>query len=99
MSSLVCSRWRVARNVWPTLATAVAAVCVAYLAFLVSGVRGLAQLATFNIVGLAAAGLCTPLPAALGCYRSARVTTAPGGSPRCSRRWLRGCRAFPGWHR
>jgi predicted exporter len=49
----------VARTVWPTLATAVAAVCIAYLAFLVSGVRGLAQLATFNIVGLAAAGLCT----------------------------------------
>jgi predicted exporter len=49
----------VARTVWPTLATAVAAVCIAYLAFLVSGVRGLAQLATFNIVGLTAAGLCT----------------------------------------
>jgi predicted exporter len=49
----------VARSVWPTLATAVAAVCIAYLAFLVSGVRGLAQLATFNIVGLTAAGLCT----------------------------------------
>ncbi len=49
----------VARMVWPTLATAVAAVCIAYLAFLVSGVLGLAQLATFNIVGLAAAGLCT----------------------------------------
>src|SRR5580698_2123552 len=46
----------VARTVWPTLATAVTAVCIAYL---VSGVRGLAQLATFNIVGLAAAGLCT----------------------------------------
>jgi predicted exporter len=50
---------QVARTIWPTLATAVAAVCIAYLAFLVSGVRGLAQLATFNIVGLAAAGLCT----------------------------------------
>ncbi|HEX3836062.1 MAG TPA: hypothetical protein VHW25_03790 [Steroidobacteraceae bacterium] len=49
----------VARMIWPTLATAVAAVCIAYLAFLVSGVLGLAQLATFNIVGLAAAGLCT----------------------------------------
>jgi len=49
----------VARFIWPTLATAVAAVCIAYLAFLVSGVLGLAQLATFNIVGLAAAGLCT----------------------------------------
>jgi predicted exporter len=48
----------VARTVWPTLATAVAAVCIAYLAFLVSGVLGLAQLATFNIAGLAAAGLC-----------------------------------------
>ncbi len=50
---------QVARTIWPTLATAVAAVCIAYLAFLVSGVPGLAQLATFNIVGLAAAGLCT----------------------------------------
>ncbi len=49
----------VARSIWPTLATAVAAVCIAYLAFLVSGVLGLAQLATFNIVGLAAAGLST----------------------------------------
>ena len=49
----------VARTIWPTLATAVAAVCIAYLAFMVSGVLGLAQLATFNIVGLAAAGLCT----------------------------------------
>ena len=49
----------VARTVWPTLATAVAAVCIAYLAFLVSGVLGLAQLATFNVVGLTAAGLCT----------------------------------------
>jgi predicted exporter len=49
----------VARTIWPTLATAVTAVCIAYLAFLVSGVLGLAQLATFNIVGLAAAGLCT----------------------------------------
>jgi predicted exporter len=48
----------VARTVWPTLATAVAAVCIAYLAFLVSGVLGLAQLAAFNIAGLAAAGLC-----------------------------------------
>ena len=48
----------VARTLWPTLATAVAAVCIAYLAFLVSGVLGLAQLATFNIAGLAAAGLC-----------------------------------------
>ena len=50
---------QVARTIWPTLATAVAAVCIAYLAFLVSGVLGLAQLATFNIVGLTAAGLCS----------------------------------------
>ena len=49
----------VARIIWPTLATAVTAVCIAYVAFLVSGVLGLAQLATFNIVGLTAAGLCT----------------------------------------
>lgn len=48
-----------ARRMWPTLALAVAAVCIAYLAFLASGVTGLAQLACFNITGLAAAGLTT----------------------------------------
>jgi predicted exporter len=48
-----------ARSVWQTLAIAVAGLCIAYLAFLLSGVAGLAQLACFNIAGLAAAGLST----------------------------------------
>jgi len=48
-----------ARSVWPTLAIAVGGLCIAYIAFLVSGVAGLAQLACFNIAGLATAGLCT----------------------------------------
>jgi predicted exporter len=48
-----------ARSVWPTLATGVVSTCIAYLAFLRSGVTGLAQLACFTIVGLAVAGLTT----------------------------------------
>jgi len=48
-----------ARALWPTLATGVASTCVAYLAFLGSGVIGLAQLAVFTIGGLAVAGLTT----------------------------------------
>jgi predicted exporter len=48
-----------ARSVWPTLATGVVATCIAYLAFLYSGVAGLAQLACFTIAGLAVAGLTT----------------------------------------
>jgi predicted exporter len=48
-----------ARSVWPTLATGVASTCIAYLAFLYSGVVGLAQLACFTIAGLAVAGLTT----------------------------------------
>jgi predicted exporter len=57
-----------ARAVWPTLATAVLGICVAYLAFLASGVVGLEQLACFNVAGLAAAGLVTRylLPQTLG---------------------------------
>jgi predicted exporter len=47
------------RALWPTLATGVASTCVAYLAFLFSGVRGLAQLSVFTVAGLAAAGLTT----------------------------------------
>ena len=47
------------RALWPTLATGVASTCVAYLAFLFSGVRGLAQLSVFTITGLAVAGLAT----------------------------------------
>src|SRR6185369_6602348 len=48
-----------ARSVWPTLATGVAATCIAYLAFFYSGVTGLAQLACFTIAGLAVAGVTT----------------------------------------
>lgn len=48
-----------ARALWPTLATGVASTCVAYLAFLFSGVRGLAELAVFTVTGLAVAGLTT----------------------------------------
>lgn len=48
-----------ARSIWRTLAIAVTALCIAYLAFLLSGVAGLAQLACFNVSGLAAAGLST----------------------------------------
>lgn len=48
-----------ARSVWPTLATGVVSTCIAYLAFLFSGVIGLAQLACFTISGLAVAGLTT----------------------------------------
>ncbi|HEU4591480.1 MAG TPA: MMPL family transporter [Steroidobacteraceae bacterium] len=48
-----------ARKVWPPLATGVASTCIAYLAFLMSGVTGLAQLACLTIAGLLAAGLTT----------------------------------------
>jgi len=48
-----------AQAIWPTLATGVAGTCIAYLAFLFSGVNGLAQLAVFAIAGLAVAGLTT----------------------------------------
>jgi len=48
-----------ARALWPTLATGVASTCVAYLAFLFSGVRGLAQMSVFTVAGLAVAGLTT----------------------------------------
>ncbi len=47
------------RALWPTLATGVVSTCVAYLAFLFSGVRGLAQLSVFTVTGLAVAGLTT----------------------------------------
>ena len=47
------------RALWPTLATGVASTCIAYLAFLASGVSGLAQVAVFTITGLAVAGLST----------------------------------------
>ena len=49
----------VARSLWPTLATGVAATCVAYLTFWLSGVAGLEQLACFTVVGLAVAAATT----------------------------------------
>jgi predicted exporter len=51
--------WANARALWPTLSTGVASTCVAYLAFLFSGVHGLAQLSVFTVAGLAVAGLTT----------------------------------------
>jgi predicted exporter len=48
-----------ARILWPTLATGVASTCIAYLAFLFSGVTGLAQLSVFTFTGLAVAALTT----------------------------------------
>jgi predicted exporter len=48
-----------ARGVWPPLMTGVASTCIAYLAFLASGVIGLAQLACLTITGLAVAALTT----------------------------------------
>lgn len=73
-----------ARSVWPTLATGVVSTCIAYLAFLRSGVNGLAQLACFTIVGLAVAGLTTR-------YLLPRVmpekTRDPGESAWLARLW------------
>jgi predicted exporter len=48
-----------ARSIWPTLAIAVAGLSIAYLAFLLSGVLGLIELACFNVAGIACAGLST----------------------------------------
>ena len=48
-----------ARRVWPPLALGVASTCIAYLAFLASGVTGLAQLACLTVTGLLVAGLTT----------------------------------------
>ena len=47
------------RALWPLLATAIASASIAYLAFFVSGVAGLQQLAVFTIAGLIVAGLTT----------------------------------------
>jgi predicted exporter len=48
-----------ARALWKPLLTGVASTCIAYLAFLVSGVTGLAQLACLTVTGLALAAACT----------------------------------------
>jgi len=69
-----------ARKVWPPLATGVASTCIAYLAFLMSGVIGLAQLACLTITGLLAAGLTTR-------YLLPRIAPLPGSDPARSA-WL-----------
>lgn len=48
-----------ARALWPLLSTAMVSAAIAYLAFFVSGVGGLQQLAVFTIAGLLVAGLST----------------------------------------
>ena len=53
------SALQTARKVWRPLATGVASTCIAYLAFLESGVTGLAQLACLTVAGLVVAGLTT----------------------------------------
>jgi len=45
------------RAVWPLLRLAIVSACIAYLAFLVSGVPGMQQLAVFTIAGLLVAGM------------------------------------------
>lgn len=76
-----------ASALWPTLATGIASTCVAYLAFLASGVTGLAQLACFTIVGLAVAGLTTRylLPRMIS---EDFADTADGARLACAERWL-----------
>jgi predicted exporter len=69
-----------ARKVWPPLATGVASTCIAYLAFLMSGVTGLAQLACLTITGLLAAGLTTR-------FLLPRIAPLPGSDPARSA-WL-----------
>jgi predicted exporter len=70
-----------ARKVWPPLATGVASTCIAYLAFLMSGVIGLAQLACLTITGLLAAGLTTR-------FLLPHIAPVPGSDPAQSA-WLR----------
>lgn len=48
-----------AKRIWRPLLTGVASTCIAYLAFLIAGVAGLAQLGWFTVAGLLAAGLTT----------------------------------------
>ncbi|HET9865189.1 MAG TPA: MMPL family transporter [Steroidobacteraceae bacterium] len=69
-----------ARKVWSPLATGVASTCIAYLAFLMSGVIGLAQLACLTITGLLAAGLTTR-------FLLPRIVPVTGRDPANSR-WL-----------
>lgn len=69
-----------ARSLWKPLLTGVASTCIAYLAFLVSGVTGLAQLACLTVTGLAVAAACTR-------FLMPRVI-APPSAPVQSSRWL-----------
>ncbi len=71
-----------ARALWPTLATGVVSTCIAYAAFLVSGVTGLAQLGCFTIAGLAVAALSTR-------FLLPRLMSAGSRD--------HGARAMPGW--
>ena len=66
------------RAVWPLLRLAIVSACIAYLAFWVSGVPGLQQLAVFTIAGLLVAGATTRwlLPPLLP-ERFRDVATAP----------------------
>jgi predicted exporter len=50
---------RTAREVWRPLVTGVFSTCIAYLAFLLSGVQGLEQLACLTVTGLIVAALLT----------------------------------------
>ena len=71
------------RALWPLLATAIASAAIAYLAFFVSGVAGLQQLAVFTIVGLLVAGLTTRylLPRVLPLrFRDVAETPGLGGA-------------------
>lgn len=83
--------WQNARSIWPTLATGVAATCIAYFTFLASGVDGLKQLAVFTIAALLAAALVTRflLPALLD-----PDPRDPADSPLMARLW-RGIERLP----
>jgi predicted exporter len=50
--------WRGSSTLWPTLLLSVASTALAFLAFTLSGSRGLVQLGVFSTVGILAAGLC-----------------------------------------
>src|SRR5579875_1892312 len=83
------------RELWPLLATAIASVCIAYLAFFASGVAGLQQLAVFTITGLIVAGACTRwlLPRVLPeAERDMAVTPGLAAAWHCLARLPR-----PGW--
>ncbi|MEG3192730.1 MMPL family transporter [Lysobacter sp. D1-1-M9] len=83
------SPWASVRSLWPTLGTGVAATCIAYLTFLVSGVEGLEQLAVFTIVGLGTAALATRfvLPALIDPVTPDEVGRDPAESPRLAALW------------